>query len=237
MGLERSGAVKEPTSHPCLAAGFEAPTASSGTGPQDHRPGSLLRVCRGAEARLPTRAGEFRMLVYTGEHDASEQVALVAGSLEGPAAVLVRMHSECLTGDVFGSQRCDCGRQLELALQRVQASGRGVLLYLRQEGRGIGLLNKTRAYRLQELGRDTVEANLELGLDVDPRDYCLAAAILRDLGVLRVRLLTNNPAKVRALESCGLQVERASLEVPATPGNAAYLRTKRDRMGHLLDLV
>ncbi len=177
------------------------------------------------------------MLVFTSEQDASQQVALVAGSLEGPDPVLVRMHSECLTGDVFGSQRCDCGSQLEVALERVQASGRGVLLYLRQEGRGIGLLNKVRAYRLQELGRDTVEANLELGLGIDLRDYRLAAAILEDLGAQRIRLLTNNPAKVRALEACGLQVERTPLEVPPTPGNVAYLRTKRDKMGHRLSLV
>jgi len=222
---------------PSLAFGPDASDPGRSAHAREGRAGALPRVLCGAEARLPTRAGVFRMLVYMGEEDTSEQVALVAGSLAGPAPVLVRMHSECLTGDVFGSQRCDCGSQLQAALERIQASGRGVLLYLRQEGRGIGLLNKTRAYRLQELGRDTVEANLELGLDVDLRDYRLAAAILRDLGALHIRLLTNNPAKIRALESCGLQVERAALEVPATPGNVAYLRTKRDRMGHLLDRV
>jgi len=196
-----------------------------------------LRVSRGAEAWLPTLAGEFRMLVFLGEEDSREQVALVSGSLEGDAPVLVRMHSECLTGDVFGSQRCDCGAQLNLALVEVGRSGRGVLLYLRQEGRGIGLLNKTRAYRLQELGRDTVEANLALGFGMDLRDYRLAAAILEDLGVRRVELLTNNPAKVRALESCGLEVSRRPLEIPPTPASQAYLRTKREKMGHDLRMV
>ncbi len=196
-----------------------------------------LRVCRGAEAWLPTSSGGFRMLVFTGEEDSREQVALVSGTLEGESPVLVRMHSECLTGDVFGSLRCDCGAQLAVALEEVGRSGRGVLLYLRQEGRGIGLLNKTRAYRLQELGRDTVEANLALGLGIDLRDYRLAAAILEDLGVRRVELLTNNPAKVRALESCGLVVRRRSLEIPPTPASRAYLQTKREKMGHDLRLV
>lgn len=196
-----------------------------------------LRVCRGAEAWLPTSSGGFRMLVFTGEEDSREQVALVSGTLEGESPVLVRMHSECLTGDVFGSLRCDCGAQLAVALEEVGRSGRGVLLYLRQEGRGIGLLNKTRAYRLQELGRDTVEANLALGLGIDLRDYRLAAAILEDLGVRRVELLTNNPAKVRALESCGLMVRRRSLEIPPNPASRAYLQTKREKMGHDLRLV
>jgi len=196
-----------------------------------------IRLRRGAEARLPTRFGEFQLFVFTTDLDPREQVALVAGSLEGPDQVLVRLHSECLTGDVFGSQRCDCGTQLERAMELVARSGRGVLLYLRQEGRGIGLLNKTRAYRLQELGSDTVEANEALGLGDDLRDYRLAAAILEDLGVGRVELLTNNPRKVQALEACGLQVVRRSLEIPPTPANLAYLQTKRDKLGHQLRLL
>ena len=194
-------------------------------------------VSRQAEAWLPTRHGPFRMLVFTSDQDPQEQVALVAGSLEGSGAVLVRMHSECLTGDVFGSQRCDCGAQLDRALELVARRGRGVVLYLRQEGRGIGLLNKTRAYRLQEAGRDTVEANLALGRESDLRDYRLAAAILEDLGVRQVELLTNNPGKVQALEACGLEVERHSLEIAPNPTNLGYLRTKRDKLGHDLRQV
>lgn len=194
---------------------------------------AIPQVHRGAEARLPTRFGEFRLLVF----NPGEQVALVAGTLEGGGPVLVRLHSECLTGDVFGSQRCDCGAQLERAMELVARSGRGVVLYLRQEGRGIGLLNKTRAYRLQEQGRDTVEANRALGLEDDLRDYRVAAAILADLGVRHVELLTNNPEKVRALEARGLEVVRRPLELPPNPTNLAYLRAKRDRMGHKLRLL
>jgi 3,4-dihydroxy 2-butanone 4-phosphate synthase/GTP cyclohydrolase II len=189
-----------------------------------------------AEARLPTPHGVFKAFGYRTEHDPSEHVALVYGDLGDGQDLLVRVHSECLTGDVFGSLRCDCGPQLQAALARVAAEGRGVVLYVRgHEGRGIGLLHKLRAYQLQDLGRDTVDANLELGLPADARDYGTGAQILYDLGVRSMRLLTNNPAKRAGLEGYGLTIiGRESLPVRATPENVRYLRTKRDRMGHLL---
>jgi 3,4-dihydroxy 2-butanone 4-phosphate synthase/GTP cyclohydrolase II len=191
-------------------------------------------IRRIARTRLPTQYGEFELLVYatpTGE----EHVALTVGTLAGPTAVLVRLHSECLTGDAFGSRRCDCGEQLAASLALLQEEGRGVLLYLRQEGRGIGLTDKIRAYALQDRGHDTVEANHLLGLPADRRDYRPAAAMLADLGVRRVRLLTNNPAKIVALEGHGIVVvERVPLQVPPHPANLGYLETKRTKMGHLL---
>lgn len=189
-----------------------------------------------AEARLPTRHGVFRALGYSGDYDSAEHVALVLGDLGDGKDVLVRVHSECLTGDVFGSLRCDCGPQLDVALERVAQEGRGVVLYLRgHEGRGIGLLHKLQAYQLQDLGRDTVDANLELGLPADARDYGTGAQILYDLGVRSMRLLTNNPAKRAGLEGYGLTVTgRLDLPVRPHPENVEYLRTKRDRMGHLL---
>lgn len=189
-----------------------------------------------AEARLPTRHGVFRALGYSGDYDSAEHVALVLGDLGDGRDVLVRVHSECLTGDVFGSLRCDCGPQLDAALERVAQEGRGVVLYLRgHEGRGIGLLHKLQAYQLQDLGRDTVDANLELGLPADARDYGTGAQILYDLGVRSMRLLTNNPAKRAGLEGYGLTVTgRLDLPVRPHPENVDYLRTKRDRMGHLL---
>jgi 3,4-dihydroxy 2-butanone 4-phosphate synthase / GTP cyclohydrolase II len=202
-------------------------------------PGRLgaVKVERVAQTRLPTMHGEF---IAVGYRDGAgvEHIALVAGDLGEGRDVLVRVHSECLTGDVFGSWRCDCGAQLAAALGQVAAAGRGVVLYMRgHEGRGIGLLPKLRAYSLQDLGRDTVDANLELGLPADARDYRVAARILADLGVHAVRLLTNNPAKTVALERHGVSISnRVPLEVPPTPDNLRYLRTKRDRMGHLLDL-
>ncbi len=192
---------------------------------------SLQRV---AEATLPTCYGTCRMLVY-GAPDGKEHVALVIGSLGGPEPVLVRLHSECMTGDVFGSSRCDCGEQLAHSLDLLHKEGRGVLLYMRQEGRGIGLTNKIRAYALQDQGYDTVEANHRLGLPKDMREYGLAADMLIDLDVRQVRLLTNNPAKIAGLARHGIAVvERLPLQVPPTRYNHAYLRTKQQKMGHLL---
>ncbi|MBX6391628.1 MAG: bifunctional 3,4-dihydroxy-2-butanone-4-phosphate synthase/GTP cyclohydrolase II [Frankia sp.] len=192
------------------------------------------QVVRLAEARLPTRHGLFRAIGYRDTVDGVEHVALVRGDLGDGADVLVRMHSECLTGDVFGSLRCDCGDQLDAALRAVAAEGRGVVLYLRgHEGRGIGLTHKLAAYQLQDAGHDTVDANLALGLPADARDYGTGAQILLDLGVRGVRLLTNNPSKRAGLEGYGLRiVERVSLPVAHTPENLRYLITKRDRMGH-----
>ncbi|PZM89527.1 MAG: bifunctional 3,4-dihydroxy-2-butanone-4-phosphate synthase/GTP cyclohydrolase II [Actinobacteria bacterium] len=196
------------------------------------------RVERVVETRIPTEHGTFRAVGYRTLDDNTEHVALVYGDLGDGRDVLVRVHSECLTGDVFGSLRCDCGPQLTTALARVANEGRGVVLYMRgHEGRGIGLLHKLQAYQLQDLGRDTVDANLELGLPADARDYGTGAQILFDLGVRSMRLLTNNPAKRAALEAYGLSVVgREPLPVRTHPENIRYLRTKRDRMGHLLDL-
>ncbi|WSN14807.1 bifunctional 3,4-dihydroxy-2-butanone-4-phosphate synthase/GTP cyclohydrolase II [Micromonospora sp. NBC_01699] len=194
------------------------------------------QVRQEAVASLPTPYGQFTALGYTVENDSAEHVALVYGDLGDGHDVLVRVHSECLTGDVFGSLRCDCGPQLHAALDRVAQEGRGVVLYVRgHEGRGIGLVHKLRAYQLQDQGRDTVDANLDLGLPADARDYGTGAQILYDLGVRSMRLLTNNPAKRAGLEGYGLTITgREGLPVRATPENVRYLRTKRDRMGHLL---
>jgi 3,4-dihydroxy 2-butanone 4-phosphate synthase/GTP cyclohydrolase II len=194
------------------------------------------QVVRVAEARLPTESGMFRAYGYRAV-DGSEQIALVHGDLGDGRDVLVRVHSECLTGDAFGSLRCDCGPQLQAAMRRVAEEGRGVVLYMRgHEGRGIGLLEKLRAYELQDAGADTVDANLRLGLPADARDYGTGAQILYDLGVRTMRLLTNNPAKRAGLEGYGLEVVgRVPLPSRPHPENVRYLRTKRDRMGHLLD--
>ncbi|WP_182357160.1 bifunctional 3,4-dihydroxy-2-butanone-4-phosphate synthase/GTP cyclohydrolase II [Tomitella gaofuii] len=194
-------------------------------------------VKRVADARIPTAHGPFRAVGYESVHDDVEHVALVCGDIGDGADVLVRVHSECLTGDVFGSLRCDCGPQLDAAMQMVAAEGRGVVLYMRgHEGRGIGLMHKLQAYQLQDAGRDTVDANLELGLPADARDYGLGAQILVDLGVQSMRLLTNNPAKRVGLGGYGLAItERVPMPVRATAENLRYLRTKRDRMGH--DLI
>lgn len=189
-----------------------------------------------AQTVLPTRYGDFRLSVYATPAGV-EHVALTLGVLPGGDPPLVRPHSECLTGDVFGSRRCDCGEQLAASLRLLQAEGRGVLLYLRQEGRGNGLTNKILAYAYQDRGYDTVEANLALGLPADRRDYGEAAAILRDLGVRSVRVLTNNPLKVKGLWRHGIEVvERVPLLIPPNPANLRYLRTKRQKMGHLLPL-
>jgi 3,4-dihydroxy 2-butanone 4-phosphate synthase/GTP cyclohydrolase II len=189
-----------------------------------------------AEAALPTRYGALRIGVFRLED--TEVVALMHGELAGDEPVLVRLHSECLTGDALGSLRCDCGQQLERSLETIGRAERGVLLYLRHEGRGIGLWNKVRAYALQDGGLDTVDANVALGLPVDARDYSVAASVLRSLGVRNVRLITNNPAKVEALEKHGLAiVERVAVEAPPNPVNARYLKVKAERMGHLLDQI
>ncbi|MFJ8363335.1 bifunctional 3,4-dihydroxy-2-butanone-4-phosphate synthase/GTP cyclohydrolase II [Streptomyces sp. NPDC093984] len=191
-------------------------------------------VRREAEVRLPTAHGTFTAYGYRSTVDGVEHVALVHGEIGDGEDVLVRVHSECLTGDVFGSARCDCGPQLEASLRRIQAEGRGVVVYLRgHEGRGIGLMSKLRAYELQERGRDTLDANLELGLPADARDYAAGAQILKDLGVSSVRLMTNNPEKTDALLRHGLEVTaREPMPVQAGEHNLRYLRTKRDRMGH-----
>ncbi|HEY0360091.1 MAG TPA: bifunctional 3,4-dihydroxy-2-butanone-4-phosphate synthase/GTP cyclohydrolase II [Mycobacteriales bacterium] len=196
------------------------------------------QVERVVEARIPTRHGEFTAAGYRSTFDDREHVALVRGDIGDGRDVLVRVHSECLTGDVFGSLRCDCGPQLDSALEAVAAEGRGIVLYVRgHEGRGIGLLHKLQAYELQDAGADTVDANLELGLPADARDYGTGAQILADLGVQTMRLLTNNPAKRAGLEGYGLTVVgRVSLPSHAHPENLTYLRTKRDRMGHEIQL-
>jgi GTP cyclohydrolase II len=189
-----------------------------------------------AEARLPTPFAEFRLRVYLAE-DGKEHVALTLGDLAGEPAPLVRVHSECLTGDALFSLRCDCGFQLDHALQRIASEKRGALVYLRQEGRGIGLANKIRAYQLQDKGADTVEANAHLGFGPDLRDYRLAVDILKSLGVQRLRLLTNNPRKLNAVTDGGLTVvERVPIECGRNPHNESYLTTKADKLGHLLHL-
>ncbi|MCI5145173.1 MAG: GTP cyclohydrolase II, partial [Candidatus Electrothrix sp. AR3] len=196
-------------------------------------------VHRAVEARLPTvQAGEFRVVAYTNDVDNFEHVALVLGDITPDEPVLVRVHSECLTGDVFGSSRCDCGSQLQAAMQMVEQEGKGVILYMRQEGRGIGLINKLRAYKLQdEEGLDTVEANVHLGFKPDLRDYGIGAQMLRDLGVRKMRLLTNNPKKIIGLEGYGLEaVARLPIEILCECENKEYLRCKRDKMGHVLEL-
>ena len=194
-------------------------------------------VQRVTEAKLPTKWGEFRAVAYRSVVDAAEHVALVRGDISNGEPVLVRVHSECLTGDVFGSLRCDCGAQIEMALQRIAKEDRGVFLYMRQEGRGIGFHNKLCAYALQDQGMDTVEANIALGFAPDLRDYGVGAQILADLGLHNIRLLTNNPKKVVGLESYGIEiVETVPLIVPATPYNIHYLETKQKKLGHILNL-
>lgn len=195
-------------------------------------------VRRGAETTLPTdHGGEFRLIVYENDVDNKNHVALVKGDVDTDEPVLVRVHSECLTGDVFGSRRCDCGSQLDAAMCMVEQAGKGVILYMQQEGRGIGLLNKIRAYALQDQGCDTVEANLRLGFKPDLRDYGIGAQMLADLGVRKMLLMTNNPTKIVGLEGYGLEVvEQVPIEVEACAANFDYLQTKKERMGHLLSL-
>ena len=194
-------------------------------------------VERGAEVQMPTAYGQFRLIPFRQVENGKEHIALIKGTWQADEAVLVRVHSSCMTGDIFGSQRCDCGDQLHRAMQMVEQEGRGVILYLNQEGRGIGLMAKIEAYRLQEQGYDTVDANVHLGYDPDERDYGVGAQILSQLGVRKMRLLTNNPVKRVGLEAYGLEiVENVPIEVAPNPYNERYLQTKKERMGHVLHL-
>jgi len=197
---------------------------------------SLIR--RAATATIPTNyGGKFKLIVYENDVDDMKHVALVKGDIEPDDEILVRVHSECLTGDVFGSERCDCGFQLHAAMKMVDEAGKGVIVYMHQEGRGIGLVNKIRAYELQERGKDTVEANISLGFKADLRDYGIGAQILADLGVRKMRLMTNNPKKIVGLEGYGLTVTgRVPIEIKPTDSNIKYLKTKKKKMGHLLEV-
>jgi len=200
-----------------------------------HRLKTERLVHRVAEANLPTAFGDFRVIAYQNDVDRREHVALVKGDVTGREDVLVRMHSECLTGDVFHSHRCDCGEQLQASLRRIEAEGCGVLVYMKQEGRGIGLINKIRAYGLQEQGLDTVEANERLGFPADLRDYGIGVQVLLDLGLKSMRLMTNNPKKIIGLEGYGLSVtEQVPITVAPNQYNRSYLRAKRDKLGHLI---
>ncbi|HEY94138.1 MAG TPA: bifunctional 3,4-dihydroxy-2-butanone-4-phosphate synthase/GTP cyclohydrolase II [Dehalococcoidia bacterium] len=194
-------------------------------------------VHRVAEAKLPTKFGDYTAIAYKSDIDPNEHVALVMGDITSPEPVLVRVHSECLTGDVLGSMRCDCGEQLQIAMQRISKEGRGVILYMRQEGRGIGFHNKLRAYELQDNGLDTVEANIALGFAPDLREYGIGAQILVDLGLHEIRFLTNNPKKIIGFEGYGLKVvEQVPVVVSPNPHNISYLETKKNKMGHLLEI-
>lgn len=200
----------------------------------DVKTGTVERV---AVANLPTEWGDFRIAAYRSLTTNEEFVVLFKGEMSRDVPTLVRIHSQCLTGDVFASTKCDCGRQLHTTMQMINQEGRGAIVYQQQEGRGIGIVNKIRAYALQDQGADTVEANVKLGLEVDLREYRQCAEILYDLGLCKVRVISNNPLKLRAIEESGLKiVERVSIEVDATENAAGYLRTKKEKLGHLLNL-
>jgi 3,4-dihydroxy 2-butanone 4-phosphate synthase/GTP cyclohydrolase II len=197
-----------------------------------------MKATKVAETSLPTPFGPFKLWAFESEDKSEEVLALVMGDPTSEQAPLVRIHSQCLTGDVFGSGRCDCGDQLEFAQQTIAEQGAGVLIYQLQEGRGIGLMNKLRAYELQDSGHDTVEANQHLGFEADHRDYALCAEVLRHLGVSRVRLMSNNPKKIDALEAAGIRVaERVPIEITPSAGTTKYLKTKKAKLGHLLSKV
>jgi len=196
-----------------------------------------LTVERVASANLPTEWGEFKIAGYRSRTSDEEFVVIFKGDLRPDIPTLVRIHSQCLTGDVFGSSKCDCGQQLHRTMQMIEEEGRGAIVYQQQEGRGIGIINKIRAYELQDKGADTVEANERLGLAVDAREYRQCAEVLFDLGLCKVKVISNNPGKLRALEDAGLQiVERVAIEVPPHERAARYLQTKKEKLGHLLDL-
>ncbi len=196
-----------------------------------------VTVHRQVAARIPTRYGTFQLMLFTNNYDHKDHMALIMGDVEGRENVIVRVHSECFTGDVLGSLRCDCGEQLDQAMEMVAKAGQGVILYLRQEGRGIGLLDKLRAYNLQDEGLDTVEANLQLGHEPDERDYTVAALMIKEMGIRSVNLITNNPKKISELKRLGVLVrQRMPIEITPHPENLHYLRTKAKRMDHLLRL-
>ncbi len=203
-----------------------------------HRLRSECLVKKAASANLPTKYGDFQVIVYENDIDPQHHVAFVRGDINQDKEVLVRMHSECLTSDVFGSLRCDCGPQIHEAMKMIDKEGSGIVLYMRQEGRGIGLVNKIKAYALQDNGYDTVQANEKLGFKPDLRDYGIGAQILLDLGVRKMKLLTNNPQKVRGLEGFGLEIaQRVQIEIPPNDANSNYLKVKKDKLGHLLSMV
>lgn len=235
--LDEQGELAGPDALAALSAELGLPLLPIGA-IVAHRLATELVVERIAERDIESGfGGRFHAIVYRNDFDHDEHMALVAGDISGDRPVTVRVHSQCLTGDVFGSTRCDCGDQLRLAMDTISREGRGVIVYMHQEGRGIGLANKVKAYELQDRGRDTVQANLDLGFGDDLRDYGITAQILKDLGIRRVRLLTNNPRKVASLERYGVTVaERGAIEVPAHQDNIAYLTTKRRKLGHLLEV-
>ncbi len=195
-------------------------------------------IIKGTEVKLPTEYGDFKLIPFIQKSNGLEHVALVKGEWSEEDNVMVRVHSSCVTGDIFGSFRCDCGKQLHEAMRMVQKEGTGVIIYLNQEGRGIGLYNKMKAYKLQEEGRDTVEANVELGFKDDERDYGVGAGMLHSLGIRNMRLITNNPVKKAGLEGYGMTIkETIQLEIPSNKHNQFYLETKRDKMGHFLNIA